>query len=372
MVDKPKGEPCYRDPYATLNNTLHFLESVPEAAEKVRRLWFNGLYVPETDASIISTLRLCKNLRIATLPWTILRNGTAQDWASILEARNDLPLKSLELHMIEPSALEHAQMISIPRQSPLLSPLVDFSQLKRLKLVGSTSIFPINDADLIAIARTATNIEEFQLTCTSSVTIEGVMAIVRASQKTLRVLEHSPRAEHGFWHPDPGQVSDGAHICEQLAACPRLEAVSVSLPSMCASLFANRQVRWRGDCQVRALGLCGVNDSRSVQAQLKLKEVLEQARRLITARARGTLPAMLTLELFYANMIFDPHAHVVHGDFEEGEFVSSGRWPARKEASVKGPYGSTGLYEKMEEDQPFHMIEENELLAGVAMNLVRL
>jgi hypothetical protein len=338
----------------------------------VRRLWFNGLYVPETDEKIISILRLCKNLRIATLPWTILRHGSPQDWASILEARNDLPLKSLELHMIEPSALEQVQIMSIPQQSPLLSSLVDFSSLKRLKLVGSTSTFPINDQDLIAIARTATNIEEFQLTCTSSVTIEGVMAIVRASRTTLRVLEHSPRAEHGFWHPDPGHVSDGAHICEQLAACPRLEAVSVSLPSMCAALFANRQVRWHGDCQVRALRLCGVDDERSVGAQLRLREVLEQARKLISARARGTLPASLTLELFYANMIFDPHAHVVHGDFEEGELLSNERWPARKQISVKGPYGSTGLYEKMEEDHPFHMIEENELLAGIALNLVRL
>jgi hypothetical protein len=100
--------------------------------------------------------------------------------------------------------------------------------------------------------------------------------------------------------------------------------------------------------------------------------VLEQARKLISARARGTLPASLTLELFYANMIFDPHAHVVHGDFEEGELLSNERWPARKQISVKGPYGSTGLYEKMEEDHPFHMIEENELLAGIALNLVRL
>ena len=71
-------------------------------------------------------------------------------------------------------------------------------------------------------------------------------------------------------------------------------------------------------------------------------------------------------------MIFDPHAFVVHGDFEEGEIVSNGSWPAGKEMSRKGPYGSTGLYGKMEEEVPYSMIEENDLFAGLARNLVRL
>jgi hypothetical protein len=274
--------------------------------------------------------------------------------------------------MITPSSLERAQIVSMPRQQPLLSPAVDFSALKRLKLLGSTNTLPIDDADLFAIARTAKNIEEFHLTCTDTVTIDGVVAIVRASRRTLRVLEHSPRADHGFWHPDPGHTSDGVHICELLADCPRLTDVSVSLPSMCASLFANERVRWRGDCQVRALGLCGVDDRRSNEAHSTLKGVLKQARRLITARARGHLPAELTLELFYANMIFDPHAHVVHGDFDEGEVFSQGGWPARKEISRKGPYGSTGLYGKMEEEVPYSIIKEDDLFAGLARNLVRL
>jgi hypothetical protein len=355
-----------------LQNTEKFLDSVPEAAASVRRIWFNGLYVPETDAHVISILRLCTNLQTVTIPWTILRNGSPADWAAILGTNsNNSALHSLELHMITPSSVERAQILSMPRQLPLLSAAVDFSALKRLKLLGSTNTLPVCDQDLFAIARTATNIEEFHLTCTDTVTIDGVMAIVRASRRSLRVLEHSPRADHGFWHPDPGHTSDGVHICELLAACPRLTDVSVSLPSMCAALFANEQVRWRGDCQVRALGLCGIEDKRSNEAHAMLRKVLKQARRLICARATGTLPAMLTLELFYANMIFDPHAHVVHGDFEEGEAFSQGRWPARKEMSRKGPYGSTGLYGK-EEEVPYSMIEEDDLFAGLARNLVRL
>lgn len=108
-----------------------------------------------------------------------------------------------------------------------------------------------------------------------------------------------------------------------------------------------------------------------MDANLKLRGLLKQARKLIAARASGYLPAMLTLELFYANMIFDPHAFVVHGDFEEGEVLSQGAWPNAKEMSRKGPYGSTGLYGKMEEDRPFDMIVEDDFFAGLNSNLVR-
>lgn len=372
MVEYPKGEPCYRDPYSTLDNTRRLVENVPEAAASVRRLWFNGLYIPRTDETITAILRACPNVRIAAIPWTIVRHGSPADWAAILGCGNENPLRSLELHMITPSQLERKAIEVVPETHSIFSPAVDFSGLKRLKIIGDTDCLPITDADLRAIARTATNIEEFILTCTSTVTIDGVMAIVRASQKTLRILEHSPRGQHGFWHPDPGHTSDGAHICEILAACPRLEDVSVSLPSMCASLFSNERVRWRGDCQVRALGLCGVQDRRSMEGQIKLRELLAQSRRLIDARARGTLPASLTLELFYGECIFDPHLNVVHGDFEEGEIMSDGAWPARREVSRKGPYGSTGLYGKMEEEVAFYMIEENDFLSGLARNLVRL
>jgi len=376
-LNHPKGEPCYRSPFATLMNTEKFLKHVPEAAALVRRLWFNGLYIPETDAHVVSILRLCPNLRSITIPWTVLRTASPADWAGLLGTNsNNSPLHSLELHMITPSSIERAQIMGKyeekHRQLPLLSPAVDFSSLTRLKLLGSTNTLPICDQDLFAIARTATHIEEFHLTCTDGVSIDGVMAIVRASRKSLRVLEHSPRADHGFWHPDPGHTSDGAHICELLADCPRLTDISVSLPSMCASLFANDQVRWRGDCQVRALELCGVDDKRSNEAHATLRGILKQARQLIAARGRGTLPAKLTLELFYANMIFDPHAFIVHGDFEEGEVFSQGRWPAHKEMSRKGPYGSTGLYGKMEEEVPYSMIEEDDLFAGLSRNLVRL
>ena len=60
---------------------------------------------------------------------------------------------------------------------PLLDPIVDFGRLKRLKLFGNTTFLPINDQDLKAIAKTATNLEELHVTALSTVTIEGKMAL---------------------------------------------------------------------------------------------------------------------------------------------------------------------------------------------------
>jgi hypothetical protein len=89
------------------------------------------------------------------------------------------------------------------------------------------------------------------------------------------------------------------------------------------------------------------------------------------ARASGYFPEKLTLEIFFADMIFDPHDSCVHGDFQDAEYISHETWPSEKAVSRKGPYGSTGLYGK-EEEGLFECINENELFAGLARNLVQL
>jgi len=198
------------------------------------------------------------------------------------------------------------------------------------------------------------------------------MAVVQASRKTLRVLEHSPRSDDGFWHPHPGHLSNDEHICSILTSCPKLEDLSISVPSMCPVLFSNMAVRWTGECQVRALALCGDSKCRqSNKSHEELRNTLQQARRLMAARGSGYLPANLKLELFFADMIFDPHINSVHGDFQEAELASGDSWPASKQLSRKGPYGSTGLYGK-EEEGLFECIDEPDLFAGLARNFVRL
>jgi hypothetical protein len=373
LVEHPKGEFAYRDPFMSLSSTCHLFNDYPDVASNVRRLWFDGLYVPETDAKILTAVNSCTNLTSLSIPWTVLRHGSAHQWAELLGVHRNLPLRSLELLAVNLSKNQLALAEEAKDESPLDSRIVNFSQLKRLKLFGDTNFSPVNDDDLVAIARTATNLEEFQITCMSTVTIEGVMAIVKASQQTLRLLEHSPRSQDGFMHPDPGSLSEDEHICEILTSCPKLEDLSISIPSMCADLFSNDHVRWKGDCQVRALRLCGHSDHETNNETIEdMKAVLDQSRELIAKRARGYFPAKLTVELFFADLIFDPHVKAVHGDFSLAELISMQTWPERKEMSRKGPYGSTGLYGKKNDEYLFDRVLEDDFFNGVSRTLLTL
>jgi hypothetical protein len=145
----------------------------PAVASSVRRLHFDGLYVYETDSQILETAISCPNLTSLSIPWTVLRNGSATQWAELLGVRRALPLRSLELLAVNLSNSQLAMAGEPGDESPLDSRMVNFSQLKRLKLFGDTNYNPICDVDLKAIARTATHLEEFQITCMSTVTIEG-------------------------------------------------------------------------------------------------------------------------------------------------------------------------------------------------------
>ena len=190
---------------------------------------------------------------------------------------------------------------------------------------------------------------------------------MRSARRTLRVLEHSPRSMDGFWHPHPGQHTGNTHLCELLTQCPRLEDLSVSIPSMCSALFSNRDVKWRGDCQVRALHICGhehITHKTRHKATSQLKQLLAQARALSNLRTRSVVPTNLTLELFFADCIFDPHVETVHGDFALAEISSNGTWPIQRAPSRKGPYGSTGLYGK-DEETAFEKVHEQEYLRGL-------
>ncbi|KAF2806596.1 uncharacterized protein BDZ99DRAFT_537323 [Mytilinidion resinicola] len=369
LVEKPSGTAVYKDPYGSLNRTVQLLADYPEVASKIRRMWFDGFYTYGTDLKISSALRNCTNLTAVSLPWTTLRHLAAQDWAQLLIGTG-APLRSLELLAVDlPAALAGESDNQLDLR-PLDSPSVDFSQLRRLKVFGNSTFMPIDDRDLQAIARTATRLEEFHLTCLSTISIDGVMAVVKSSQSTLKVLEHSPRSNDGFFHPHPGSLPDSEHLCTVLTNCTKLETVSLSVPSMCSALFANENVRWSGDLQVRAARLCGHEDGRSTyEAQWTLKRLLEQARRLVAARASCHIPKNLFVELFFADFIFEPHANAVHGDFQLAQLASGGSWPVSRSLSRKGPYGSTGLYGK-DEEEPFERVDEDEFMSGMCKNWV--
>ncbi|KAF2085667.1 hypothetical protein K490DRAFT_58553 [Saccharata proteae CBS 121410] len=378
LIEKPSGAAVYRDPYCSLRVTVDFLSSFPAVAAKIRRMWFHGFYVSETDVRMFAALNLCNNLRTASIPWTMVRHLDAKQWHQLLRADQECALESLQLQAVvlpQSQARDPSNQIDL---RPLQSEFVDFSRLKSLRLFGNTTHMPLDDEDLKAISRTATNLEVFDLTCLSTVTIDGVMAIVKASQSTLRVLEHSPRSNDGFFHPHPGTPSSDDHLCEILSNCPRLETLSISVPSMCATLFANDQVRWSGDCQVRATRLCDHDHDRNQTANEaasesavkdptshnKLALLLHTARHLATTHRSARVSKHLSIELFFAAFIFEPHLRLVHGDLAIGELNSGGLWPVEREPSRKGPYGSTGLYGKDEEEGVFEMVGEREFLRG--------
>ncbi|KAF2460116.1 hypothetical protein BDY21DRAFT_281410 [Lineolata rhizophorae] len=384
LVDKPSGTAVYRDPYRSLRHTVKLLERYPELAAKVRRIWFDGFYVAETDVQICSALHACSSLQSVTMPWTTLRHLSGREWKALLGLgpTHTTPLRSLELLAVDLPARQAQDAANQYDERPLETGGVNFSQLRRLKIFGNTDFMPVCDRDLHAISRTATQLEHLHVTGLSTVTVDGVMALVKSSRATIRTLEHSPRADAGFRYPHPGhaQTTAGAtagateeHLCEVLTSCPRLTDLSVSLPSMCAALFANRGVRWRGDCQVRAAHLCPVADHRpnnaSADALAALADTLAEARGLVAAKAASVLPDTLNLELFYSDVIFEPHAARVHGDFALAEVSAGGRWPGRKGQSRKGPYGTTGLYGK-DEGEMFEMVNEEVYLEGVRRGFV--
>lgn len=366
LIDRPTGTAVYRDPFASLKQTVSMCNDFPEVASKIRRMWVHGFYTAETDRLVFDSLKNCTNLTSLSVPWTTTRHLDAKSWRTVLMGSGK-PLQSLELQCVDPTSQQAADKDNQIDLEPLQS--ANFSQLRRLKIFGDTSFMPITDDDLFAIARTATQLEEFHLTCNSSITIDGVMGIVKASRKTLRVLEHSPRSQDGFWHSHPGSPSDCEHLCETFRNCPKLETLSISLPSVCADLFSNESVKFAGDLQVRALHLCEHEHGRSTQeAADALQKLLQQARKLIHHRASGTLPRELYIELFFAGCIFEPGFEAVHGDFSLAHISSDGSWPQQTTFSGKGPYGSTGLYGK-EQEGLFQRIDEGLFLGGVRNRL---
>lgn len=362
LIDDLSGCAVYRDPYLELRQTGDLFLRYPSVAARVHRLWFSGYFTREAEALIAKVLRSCRHLEAISVPWTMLRHGSAEDWRNLLGIAHDgdLPLQSLELQaQCLPDHIMNVSNIAVDRHS-ILDAKVDFGHLKRLKLFGNTTFMPVDDHDLATISKTAHDLEEFHVTCMSTVTIRGVMDIVKGAQQTLRVLEHSPRSNDGFFHPDPGSVDADEHICDTLINCPKLKDLSISMPSMCSHLFSSEQVRWDGECQVRALRLCDAGPTSKSRLE-SLRRVLDGARKLIEVQRRQRRE--LDIELFFADCIFDPRDCVVHGNFSLAQISSNGQWPYASASSSKGPYGSTGLYGKDEGD--WEIVSEDEYLRAV-------
>ncbi|EME79069.1 uncharacterized protein MYCFIDRAFT_51028 [Pseudocercospora fijiensis CIRAD86] len=364
LIDNHSGFAVYRDPFGTLKTTDAIFRHMPHLTRHVRRLWFNGFYTADTDKLILSIVSECHELQFLSVPWTVLRRSTAEHWIDLLNVNTGTgsALHSLELQAV---CLPKDQAEALEKEnSPnaLHDPRVDFSALKRLKIFGNTLHKPICDDDLHLIAHTATNLQVLDITNLSTISVAGMLALVKASHSTLQVLEHSPRSDDGFYHPYPGHLPSNAHICTLLTSLPKMRDLSISVPYLCSHLFASPEVHWQGELQVRATDLCSSSPTPHSRAT-HLRELFSSARSLIHSRTR--LGHALRIEIFFAGCIFEPEKSLVHGDFVLAEIRSRGQWPRGKVVSTKGPYGTTGVYGKEEDGVNWDAVDEEEYLRAV-------
>ena len=377
----------YRDPYHSLKSANQLFSRRPELAYCIRRLWFNGFYGAETNTLIFGILRHCNSLDYLTLPWTALRYGTAKDWSRLLCHNARGYLSSLELLAVD---LKQSQMENTANQidrKPLHNAKMDFSKLQRLKIFGNSNFMALSDDDFLSLARTARNLRELHVTgTTTSITINGIMALVEASRGSLQILEYSPLSEHGFKHPNPVSSQDERHMCQQILQCKRLQNLSISMHSLCGDFFSDHSIRWKGEVQIRVGNLCGEQGDLEYSPRVleHLWNILEQSRSLMTARRLDG--AELTVELYISELdllhpshwklilsladhwIFEPRDLLVHGNLELGNVLSDGSWPAENGPSSKGPYGQTGLYGK--DQGPFSCVSEEYFAEGLRCGYV--
>jgi len=367
LTCNPSSIAVYRDPYLSLRKTSDLFNRYPTLALCVRRLWFNGYYGLETNTLIFSILRYCTNVDHLTVPWTTLRYGSSDEWARLLGRRSEARgLLSLEFLSVDLGAKKIGDTRQHIDAKPLESAMVDFGRVERLKIFGNTNFMPTTDDDLLAIARTAKAFREIHVTGTTSVSLDGVMALVDASKHKLQVLEHSPLAKDGFEHPTALSTRRHEHICERLLECPQLRNLSISLPSLCEQLFADASVKWTGEVQIRAESLCN-HPTDKLEVCKRFWHILDLTRSLMASKNQHN-DIKLDIQLFLNYWIFEPRRSRVHGNTSLGQALSDNTWPHRNAVSSMGPYGQTGLYGK--DEGPYSCISEEEFGEGLTRGYI--
>ena len=163
-------------------------------------------------------------------------------------------------------------------------PLLDFSRIARLKIIGDSNLSPITDSDLITISRTATSLQEIHITSSSSITVKGLAALVSASRTSLKLLEYKPLTDSGFTHPSSVESHPQIHICALLSSCPKLKDLAITLLTACPELFLDHSVAWHETARLRIAG-SGACRSPTVDGNIAaFSKLLESARELLAKK----------------------------------------------------------------------------------------
>lgn len=318
LIDSPGGTVVKHDRYSSLRKTHALIRDHPLVSQHVRRLWFNGFHTSTTDNWIISIIRDCPNLTILAVPWSTLQSASVENWQDILKTTKTTgagrPLVSLEILCGSIGAGISAKTSSTPVNEAICIPQdvgVNFELLQRLRLSGEAGTTTVIDNDLVEIAKTATNLESIQITGSLSVSINGLCALIKSSQRSVRLLEYRNSAtatNMSHFHEDK------SHRCVTLSALSKLRELHISVPSICEELFNNHDVKWSGTCSIRFQKICeDATCNGQEQRTVLLKRLLGAARSLVDERRR--LRQGLILELTYGNYVFRPGQEVVHGEF---------------------------------------------------------
>ncbi|MCJ1470711.1 hypothetical protein MMC07_009358 [Pseudocyphellaria aurata] len=357
LHSEPSDTAVYQDPYSSLRKTVRlFSHSAASGLTScVRRIWLDGYYGAETTALIFELLLQLPALEYLTLPWMALRQGTAEQWSRVLKSTASLELLSVNLTATQIESVKHQHITINP---PLASPAVDFHHLTRLKIMGDTNHLGLADEDLVSMSRTAINLHEIHITGTSSpsgISIEGVMALVHASQESLRVLEYTPDLPSSPHLLPPPLIH--SHPCVEIQQCHQLRNLTITLPSICTDLFQTPACsHWTGEIQIRTASIC-----RSALSHVSWPNILHHARNLAQS------PSTLSIEIHSQIFIFEPRLSRVHGpttqlhrlvassatssSSEEDEMLPSGKMP------VEGPQWKPHISET--QSSPYSFVTES-------------
>ncbi|KAI5802994.1 hypothetical protein EDC01DRAFT_490422 [Geopyxis carbonaria] len=304
----------YQDPYTAVRATARLFSAYPHLAAHVRRLWFNGIYRPDTIPHIFAILQHCSNVRAVSLPWTSLRYADAAQWQHITSFPRLAALEFLAVDLkaeIRALPAAHTDLAAIPS--------LDLAGLRRLKLGGDANLLPLTDADLVALAPAATGLRELLVNGVATVSIDGIAALVAASRDTLELLDYSPSTTAAA----ATDADDAACHCALLASCPHLRDLSLTLPHACPTLFSNPAVAWTDTARLRLAA-----GSSSVEEFVAL---LASARALLEVK-----PELVDIEISRGAWVFETRARRVHGLMR---IVEGSEWrPAGAWVSEKGPY----------------------------------